>query len=96
MWATLCALTIASNKVYFADLHFTALLPLLSIRSLLGRHFMHCRDAGSLREREMLSGALSLASIDHVLILGEDILNEVAMRAGLGWNSSLSSKKWRW
>ena len=57
---------------------------------------MHCLDAGSLGEAELLAGSLALASVDHVMVLGEDGMNDVAMRAGLGWNSSLRSKKWRW
>ena len=58
---------------------------------------MRCRrDAGTLGERELLAASLALASIDNVLLLGEDGLNDVAMRAGMGWHSSLSSKRWRW
>jgi hypothetical protein len=27
---------------------------------------------------------------------GEDDLNDVVMRAGMGWEGSLRSKRWRW
>ncbi|GAX72842.1 hypothetical protein CEUSTIGMA_g297.t1 [Chlamydomonas eustigma] len=66
------------------------------IRSLLGRHFMHCRDFGTLGEPELLAASLALSSIDHVLVLGQDDLNDVVMKAGMGWSSGLRSKRWRW
>ena len=54
------------------------------------------RDFGTIGEDELLAASLSLASIDHILILGENELNDVAMRAGMGWKGALSSKRWRW
>ena len=65
-----------------------------SMRSM--RSMRCCRDAGTLGEGELLAASLALASIDNVLLLGEDGLNDVAMRAGMGWRSSFSSKRWRW
>ncbi|GAX82425.1 hypothetical protein CEUSTIGMA_g9853.t1 [Chlamydomonas eustigma] len=66
------------------------------IRSLLGRHFLHCRDFGTIGEPELLAASFALTSIDHVLVLGYDDLNDVAMRAGMGWSAGLRSKRWRW
>ncbi|GAX72840.1 hypothetical protein CEUSTIGMA_g295.t1 [Chlamydomonas eustigma] len=65
-------------------------------RFLLGRHYMHCRDFGTLGEPELLAASLALSSIDHVMVLGQDDLNDVVMKAGMGWSSGLRSKRWRW
>ncbi|GAX73272.1 hypothetical protein CEUSTIGMA_g726.t1 [Chlamydomonas eustigma] len=73
-----------------------ALLNNYQTRSLLGRQFMHCRDFGSLGEEELMAAALTLMTLDHVLVLGEDNLNDVVMRAGMGWAAGLASKRWRW
>ncbi|GAX84883.1 hypothetical protein CEUSTIGMA_g12304.t1 [Chlamydomonas eustigma] len=63
-------------------------------RTLLGRHFM-CKDFGDLEERHLSSAALTLSTMDHILVLGEDALNDVAMRVGLGWAKTLRSKHFR-
>lgn len=63
-------------------------------RYLLGRHFL-CRDFGALQEAELLGAALTLTSIDHVLVLGDDHLNNVTMKAALGWMLTLAEKKAR-
>ncbi|GAX73271.1 hypothetical protein CEUSTIGMA_g725.t1 [Chlamydomonas eustigma] len=65
-------------------------------RSLLGRHFMHCKDFGALGEKELLAAAVALSSLDHILVLEEGDLNDVAMRVGMGWIAGLASKRWRW
>lgn len=57
---------------------------------------MNCREFGSIGESELLAASLALSSIDHILIMGEDGLNDVAMRAGMGWPNSLRSKRYRW
>ena len=125
-----------------------AILDNFMTRSLLGRHFMHCRcvcvcvwggpascsawgepvatlaildesrlcshpasvgshslpppllpsprEFGTLGERELLAASLALSSIDNILVLGEDRLNDVTLRAGMGWKGGLGSKRWRW
>lgn len=55
-----------------------------------------CRDFGSIGEEELLSASLALASIDHVLLMEKAGLNDLVMRAGLGWNHSLGAVHWRW
>ena len=54
------------------------------------------RDLGSIGEGELLAASLALASIDHVLVLGEDALNDVTMRAGMGWAGGLRTNRGRW
>ena len=55
-----------------------------------------CRDFGTLGEPELLSATLALSTIDHIIVLGEDGLNDVIMRAGMGWARTLRNKHWRW
>ena len=64
-------------------------------RCLLGRVAM-CRDYGTLGEDDLLAASLALLSIDHVLVLGQDQLNDIAMKAGMGWTKSLRNKHYRW
>ena len=64
-------------------------------RSLLGRKAM-CKDYGELGENDLLAASLALLSIDHVLVLGQDDLNDVVMKAGMGWTNSLRNKHYRW
>ena len=54
------------------------------------------REFGTLGERGLLAASLALSSIDNVLVLGEDALNDVTLRAGMGWKGGLGSKRWRW
>ena len=49
---------------------------------------LHCRDFGTLGEAELLSASLALSSLDHVLVLGEDALNDVALQVGRGGGSA--------
>lgn len=58
--------------------------------------FISHRDFGTLGETELLSATLALSTIDHILVLGEDGLNDVIMRAGMGWTRTLRNKHWRW
>lgn len=54
------------------------------------------RPFGSLGDKELKAASLALASIDNIFILGQNDLNDVVMRAGMGWEGSLGSKRWRW
>ena len=51
---------------------------------------------GSLGTPELNAASLTLASLDHVMVLEEGGLNQVVMKAGMGWNQTLSDKHWRW
>ncbi len=63
---------------------------------LCAKSFTLCRDFGSIGEGELLGAALALSTIDNVLVLGQDELNDVTMRIGMGWKDGLRSKRWRW
>lgn len=39
---------------------------------------------------------LTLSTLDHVMVLEEGTLTDLAIRAGLGWNQTLQSKHYRW
>ena len=54
------------------------------------------RDFGTIGEDEIHDASLALASLDHILVLGDDNLNDITMKAGMGWKGSLRSKHWRW
>jgi hypothetical protein len=54
------------------------------------------RDLDALGERELLAAVRAMSSLDHILVLEEGELNEVAMRVGMGWVAGLASKRWRW
>ena len=54
------------------------------------------RPFGSLGYKDLAAASLALTSIDHILLLGHNGLNDVAMRAGMGWEGSLRDKRWRW
>ena len=46
-------------------------------------------------ETELLASLLPIASLDHILVLGQDEANDVAMRVGMGWPLSLKGTRWR-
>ena len=64
-------------------------------RNLLGRVAV-CKDYGALGEADLLAASVALMSIDHILVLGQEDLNDVAMRAGMGWPRTLRNKHYRW
>jgi hypothetical protein len=39
---------------------------------------------GSIGYKDLAAASLALTSIDHILLLGQNDLNDVAMRAGMG------------
>ncbi|GAX77025.1 hypothetical protein CEUSTIGMA_g4472.t1 [Chlamydomonas eustigma] len=65
-------------------------------RSLLGRTIRHCRSFGALGAKELSAAALSLSTIDHILMLGEDSINDIVLMGALNWRAGLRSKRWRW
>ncbi|GAX77024.1 hypothetical protein CEUSTIGMA_g4471.t1 [Chlamydomonas eustigma] len=65
-------------------------------RSLLGRQIRHCRAFGELGAEELSAAALSLSTIDHILMLGEDSINDIVLLAALNWKAGLKAKRWRW
>ena len=65
-------------------------------RFLLSVFCYPCRPFGSLGDEDLQAASLALASIDNVLLLGQDDINDVSLKAGLGWRAGLRSKRWRW
>ena len=66
-------------------------------RWLLGRHYLHCRDFGTLKEEDLLSASISLLAIDHIPVMEDSYLNDVVLQLGIGWpKASLSRMHYRY
>eukprot|EP00798_Chlamydomonas_sp_ICE-L_P013172 gene13173-30658_t len=72
-----------------------ALVDNFATRSMLGLEHK-CKALGTMGVADARAAALKLAAFDHILVLGKNMMNDVTLQNGMGWNQSMSQQRSRW